>query len=270
MNSNTGIIAGRGDLPILLAKAIIAKGHTPVVAALQGFANIEDFSFCNHASFKIGAVRKIFAFFQNYNITSLIFAGKVERPKWRDLKVDGLGAALVGTILKKQLLGDDSIMQSIAHFVNQHGFNVIPFCDYLSKPYALGALGQLTPDNNDLQDIAIARELIKAISSFDVGHCVIVEQKTILGIEGLEGTNGLIARCSSLKKAALRQGVLIKMAKQGQNLALDPPVIGPETIKNLANAGFKGLAIEQATVIVIDIAQVIKLANELNIFIWVI
>ena len=215
-----GIIAGRGDLPILLAKALIAKEQIPIVVTLKGFADAQDFAFCHHATFKIGAVKNIFAFFQEHNVTSLMFAGKVERPKWSDLQVDVLGAQLVATILKKQILGDDSIMQSINHFVSNHGFNVIPFFDYLNKPQQLGSLGNITPSSDDLADITMAAKLIAAISPFDVGHSVIVEQKTILGLEGLEGTDGLIARCGGLKKAAFAEGILIKIAKQEQNLAL--------------------------------------------------
>ena len=90
----------------------------------------------------------------------------------------------------------------------------------------------------------------------------------MLGVEGAEGTNELIKRCASLRRFDEASGVVVKVAKPGQNLALDAPVIGVDTIDNLYNAGFRGIAIEQSSVIILEAQKVIDLVNKLKVFVW--
>ena len=63
-------------------------------------------------------------------------------------------------------------------------------------------------------------------------------------------------------------GLLYKSPKNGQNLFIDQPVIGVNTVKGVKKAGLNGIVIKYAEVIVLDPTKVIKLANDLGIFIW--
>jgi len=267
---NLGIVAGKGELPALSVKKAVEKGFSPVVVALEGFANTSDFASFDSCQLKVGEVKKIFDFFKTRDVTKIIFVGKVEKPKWSDLFVDSVGALLLAKILKNKLLGDDSIMQIINSFVQTYGFFVISAIDILGFVSQQGALTEQKPQDSDFQDIELGFKLAQDIGKFDVGQCVIVERGCVLGVEGPEGTNELIKRCGSLKRFDNFTGVLVKIAKPGQNLALDAPVIGIDTIANLHKAGFEGIAIEQNSVIVLDAQKVIDLANKLKIFIWVI
>ena len=61
-------------------------------------------------------------------------------------------------------------------------------------------------------------------------------------------------------------GVLVKMSKSGQDMRLDVPVIGPDTIFCLAKHGFRGLAIETQGIIVIKPEETKKLLEENDLF----
>jgi DUF1009 family protein len=265
-----GIIAGRGALPILLSKQAYQANCTPFIALLEGFADKEDFDAFLSSNFKLGEVKKIVEFFAQNGVKDLVFAGKIDRPKWSSLYVDSLGGKLLARIFKNKLLGDDTAMQIVAGFVEELGFKILSPLEILKNYDMSNVLTTLQPSKLDLQDIEIGIKASKIIGGLDIGQAVIVERGLILGVEGVEGTDNLIQRCGSLKKHDKPSGVLVKTLKPQQSIKLDPPTIGTDTIINLAEAGFQGLSIEKNKVIILNPEQVVSLANQLNIFISVI
>ena len=66
-----------------------------------------------------------------------------------------------------------------------------------------------------------------------------------LGVEAIEGTDALLARCAVLRREG-PGGVLVKLVKPDQEARADLPVIGPDTVRAAAEAGLAGIAIEAA------------------------
>ena len=64
-------------------------------------------------------------------------------------------------------------------------------------------------------------------------------------------------------------GVLVKRAKPGQDLRVDMPVIGPETVAGAARAGLRGVVIEAGSVMMLDRARCVALAEDAGLFLWV-
>ena len=62
-------------------------------------------------------------------------------------------------------------------------------------------------------------------------------------------------------------GVLVKAPKRGQNMRIDIPTIGPETVRRAAEAGLQGIAITVGEVIVADRQETIALADACGLFI---
>ena len=129
-----------------------------------------------------------------------------------------------------------------------------------------GTLTKISPTPDDYLDIDRGVQILKTLSPLDIGQSIIVQQGLVLGIEAIEGTKTLIQRCALLKREG-SGGVLVKMAKTGQNKKIDLPTIGPETIEDLKKAGFVGIAAEANATQVIDYEQTIKLADEMGLFI---
>ena len=59
----------------------------------------------------------------------------------------------------------------------------------------------------------------------------------------------------------------LKSQKINQDTRIDVPTIGINTIQNIANAGFSGIALKANNVQIIDKEICIELANQLGIFI---
>ena len=86
---------------------------------------------------------------------------------------------------------------------------------------------------------------------------------TLIAIEGAEGTDGLLMR---LPETA-RGGVLVKRPKPGQEMRIDMPVIGPQTVATAAERGLAGIAVAAGNVLVADKAEVIRGANGAGLFV---
>ena len=110
------------------------------------------------------------------------------------------------------------------------------------------------PSKQDQIDIELGSQVIKSLSNLDIGQSVIIADGYVLGIEAAEGTDALIRRCELLRKTE-RGGVLVKMAKLTQDMRLDLPTIGPDTIFYLAKHGYNGLAIQKSGVIIVKPAE---------------
>ncbi|WP_367364519.1 LpxI family protein [Candidatus Tisiphia endosymbiont of Nedyus quadrimaculatus] len=259
-----GIIAGNGLLPISLANSFIKQGGQCYIAALEGEANPVLYKDFTHQFFKIGMVKPIIEYFRKYDVKNIILAGGVNRPNLRSIKVDLMGSRLLARILRQKFLGDDKLLSIVTDFLEEKGFKAVSSYEILRTNNDVMTIA--VPSRIDNTDIELGIKLLDSIGCLDVGQSVIVDNGYIIGIEAAEGTDNLIERCSYLRKNSTG-GVLIKMMKKGQDTRIDIPTIGAKTISNLANYGYKGLAIQKDKVIILEIERTIDLANECGLFI---
>jgi DUF1009 family protein len=99
--------------------------------------------------------------------------------------------------------------------------------------------------NSDKSSIVKGVSIIKSLSRFDIGQSVIINNGYVLAIEGPEGTDETIKRSLYLcKKYKLKhKSILIKFPKANQDLRVDLPTIGLDTIKNCIKSNIKGIAV---------------------------
>jgi DUF1009 family protein len=87
----------------------------------------------------------------------------------------------------------------------------------------------------------------------------------VLGVEAVEGTDALLARCALLRRKG-PGGVLVKLSKPGQERRADLPTIGVKTVEGAAAAGLRGIAIEASATLVVDAAAVAAAADRAELF----
>jgi DUF1009 family protein len=114
--------------------------------------------------------------------------------------------------------------------------------------------------------------LIETLSPFDVGQAAVLADHRVVAIEAAEGTDAMIARVGDLVarrrlKLADGDGVLVKAPKAGQDLRVDMPAIGPQTLANVKAAGLAGIGVRAGQVLVGDRAALGRLADELGLFV---
>ena len=263
-----GIIAGKGDIPLGIAEIYERNGGKCFIAKISDDCDI-DLDKHHHKNFAIGQAGGIIKYFKEAGVQNIIIIGGVDRPDLSALKADFVGSKLLTQILKNQFLGDDKVLTIVANFLEKEGFKVI-------SPYQILSIDsqeanyhtKKTPSKIELSDITLGQKVLMALGEVDVGQSVIVNRGYVLGIEAAEGTDNLIRRCEILRRQQ-DGGVLIKIAKTRQDLRLDIPTIGPETVFTLAKHNFSGIAISRKEVMIVKPEETFQLANKYGLFIHV-
>jgi hypothetical protein len=129
-----------------------------------------------------------------------------------------------------------------------------------------------SPDDNAVADIARGRDVLRALSPFDIGQAAVVIDGHVVGVEDIEGTDGLLARVARLRaegriRAKPARGVLVKAPKSGQDLRFDLPTLGPRTVDGAASAQLAGIAIVAGNTIVVEPQAMIEAADAAGLFV---
>jgi UDP-2,3-diacylglucosamine hydrolase len=262
-----GIIAGGGTAPRRVIEACRAQGREFFVVCLKGQADDNVASNAPHVWLSLGAYGKLRELITSENIREIVMIGRVRRPSLRELKPDWQTIKALAKI-GLHLLGDDALLRAIGRTIEQEcGVRVIGVQEILGGILLReGRLGSHGPDKIAESDIARGVAVARALGSVDVGQSVVVQQGLVLGVEAIEGTDALIARCKDLKREGAG-GVLVKLAKPQQDDRYDLPTIGPDTIEAAAKAGLSGIAAEADRSLLIDGDRVKQLADEKGLFV---
>ena len=263
-----GLIAGSGDLPCLIIDKCQTQNRPIFVAAIENQTPPETVKNVDHAWIKMGQFGRFIKEFQQRQIKNIVFAGSIKRPNLNTISLDWEGIKLLGSIGYKAL-GDDAILTIITDFFESKGFRVIAPGEILQdlRPQK-GLLTLKSPSAEELDDIYKGISILDLMANADVGQAIVMQMGQVLGIEAIEGTEALIHRINNYKLAKTG-GVLIKMSKSQQNLKVDLPTIGVNTLKQIHASNLNGIAIEATRSQIIDQDNVIRLANELDLFIYV-
>jgi DUF1009 family protein len=271
MNSLLGplaIFAGRGALPMMLIENCQKNGRKFLLFLLESEDYEVDYSTFEPIRLPYGAVGKFLEILRENQIKNLIFIGAVNKPNFSNIKVDKKGAILLAKILASKILGDDAVLRTVINFFEKEGFKIVKIDEFLSDIVAKrSVLTKLQPTPQGLADIDLARKAICAMSEFDIGQSVVVAQKQIIAVEAAEGTDAMIKRCGALDIAFKKDAILVKMKKLRQSDKADLPTIGVETIKNCKLNGINGVAIQAGVTLIINKDEVVKLADESEIFV---
>ncbi len=267
-----GVIAGGGPLGALMAKACFATGRPCFVIRLAGFADhhVENLP---GASCGLGEAGKLIRLLKENDCDGVVLAGLVQRPDFSALKLDWRGAALLPKVAAAAAGGDGPLLSVVVDVLEDEGFRVFGAEEILSSLSASqGVYGANAPSDRHLADIKKAASLIDALGPYDVGQGAVVSAGHVLAVEAAEGTDAMLRRCSTLpdniRGGEGLHGVLVKRPKPQQELRVDLPTIGVETIRGAAKAKLAGIAVEAGRALVIDREEVVSEANSVGLFVY--
>ncbi len=265
------IFAGRGSLPMMLIEDCQKNNRKFMVFLLEGEKYEIDYSAFNPIKLGYGEIEKFLTALHQNDMKNLVFIGGVTKPNFSSLKVDKRGAGLLAKILANKILGDDAVLRTVIKFFEKEGLKILRIDQLLDCVVSTkSTLTKIQPTKENLEDISVGARAIKTFSQFDVGQSIVIAQKQIIAVEALEGTDEMIKRCQNLKVDYAKSAVLVKMKKIKQSMKADMPTIGVETIKNCAMSGICGIAIQVNSTLVLQKDEVIKIADELGLFLTVI
>lgn len=262
-----GIIAGGRDLPRDVIERCRAIGRPHFVLAFKGQTDPDTVRGAEHAWVHVGAVGQALKRLRQAGVEDIVMVGPLRRPSWTELRPDAKGALWIAR-LTRCAFGDDSLLRVITEEIEKEGFKVIGVDSIMGNGFltAPGVMGIFSPDTQALQDIKRGIEVAIALGTVDVGQAVIVQQGMVLGVEAVEGTDALIERCKKLARPG-GSGILVKIAKPGQDRRVDLPTMGPATVEGAIAAGLRGIALEAGSVQILHRQEVITKADQAGIFI---
>jgi hypothetical protein len=273
ISSPVGLIAAGGVMPFAVANSLVARGINPILFALRGACDPVAVERFRHHWISVGQLGRAVKLFRAENCRDLVFIGTLVRPALSEIRLDWGTLRVIGRVWAAFRGGDDHLLSGIGRILEQDGFRMVGIKDVapdLLMPE--GCITRKAPDQNAAADIARGREVLAALSPFDIGQAAIVIDGHVVGVEDIEGTDGLLARVARLRKegrirAEAARGALVKAPKRGQDLRFDLPTVGPRTIEGAVEAGLAGVAIVAGNTIVVEPQAMIEAADAAGLFV---
>ncbi|MBQ3667035.1 MAG: UDP-2,3-diacylglucosamine diphosphatase LpxI [Elusimicrobiaceae bacterium] len=269
MNKILGIIAGEGNMPIYIARNAYQRGYEVVVLGMKGNAREADYKeYCKTFKLvRLGQLNEGIEFFKEHGVTQVVMAGRVQHTSiFSNFMPDKRALALLTSL--KSMQANHILSRLIEEFAKE-GIQFQNSALFLDEFFpSKGVLSTRKPTAQEQQTIDYGFGIAKQIAALDIGLTCVVSQQAVIAVEGMEGTDRCIARAGELyKKAAEKESAVavVKVARPNQDNRYDLPVIGKTTLKNIHKAGFSILAFEAGKTLVMDLDEVVALANKLNI-----
>jgi len=203
---------------------------------------------------------------KNNNVYEVVLAGGIKRPSFKEMITDWEGVKIIAKLAVKKL-SDDKLFRAVMDEMENRGFKVVGIEEVVPDMlFTEGLYGSVKPSAEDMDDIQRGITVAKALGAVDVGQAVVVQEGMVLAVEAIEGTDMMLSRASALKKEG-KAPVMVKVLKPGQDMRVDLPAIGLQTVEQLKKYGIKGVAVEAGGILLIEREAVIQLADKEGIFI---
>ena len=273
VSSPVGVIAGGGVMPFAVADSLSKRGIAPVLFALRGACDPAGLARFRHHWISVGELGRATKLFRSEGCRDLVFIGTLARPAISDIRLDWGTLRVLPHVWASFRGGDDHLLSSIGRIFEREGFRMVGIRDIapdLLTPE--GCFTRAVPDADASADIVLARKVLTALSPFDIGQAVVVIDRHVVGVEDIEGTDGLLARIAGLRRqgrirARESRGVLVKAPKRSQDLRFDLPTIGPRTVEGAANAKLAGIAVVAGSTLVAEPQAMIEQADARDLFV---
>ena len=236
-----GIIAGAGELPVLLARAATVHDRKPVVIQItksdaQRFAGIASEIY----TYGVGQIQKIARTLLNSGVQEVVIIGKVEKDiLLRPFKID---TTTIKILVQNRREKPAAIVNAALNYLESVGLTILRQDQYLQNLLPQpGVLTTQQPTASQQADIKLGITTARQIANMDIGQTVVVKNQIVLAIEAIEGTDATIKRGGRLG----RKGVVVaKASAANHDFRIDVPTVGMQTLGMLHQVRADVLAVE--------------------------
>jgi UDP-2,3-diacylglucosamine hydrolase len=220
----------------------------------------------NSHRISIGKFGEIIKLIKEKKSKKVLFAGKIAKPKFSSLRLDLKGIYYMPSVIRAAKIGDAAIIKAIIKILANEGIKVIRSI-FFNPELSLkkGNFSKIKPNKQDIVSIKKSQIYFNKFNNLDHIQALVVKDGKIIAREGREGTKKML---SKLKINS--NGILIKLPKKKQDLRMDLPTVGLQTLKDIKKHGLKGVVLESKKNIFLDKTKCINFANKNKIFIKVI
>jgi DUF1009 family protein len=194
-------------------------------------------------------------------VSEAIMAGQVKHTKlFSDVVPDFTLLKALGRVRAKNT---DALISAVANVMGDEGIELLDSTVFLQPLIArAGTLTRREPGRDERRDFEFGCRMADAIAALDIGQTVVVKDSAVVAVEAMEGTDAVIARAGQLGGVGTR---VVKVAKPGQDMRFDVPVVGVTTIEAMRAAGASALSIDAGKTLVMDGEAFVQAADEAKI-----
>ena len=268
MTNKIGIIAGEGKMPVYIAQKAKEQGYEVFVLGVCGNAREEDYrnTATQFKQIRMGQLGAGLDFFKTFGVTRFVMAGRIQHTSiFKNIVPDMRGAKFLASLKSMQT---KHILSRLIEEVQKEGITCENSALFLDDFFPQkGVLTKRVPTPQEQKTIEYGYQIAKEIARMDIGLTCVVSQQAVIAVEGMEGTDKCILRAGELYKQNAEKETdvaVVKVARPDQDNRYDLPVIGTGTLRNMRKAGFSVLAFEAGKTLVMDLDEVIELANQYN------
>jgi len=261
-----GLIAGNGRFPFLVLEAARAQGHDVTVIATkeEAFKDLDAAARKAGASIhwiSIGQLGTCIRLLQEARVSQAVMAGQVKHTKIFGGIVPDL--TFMGVLAKLPFQNTDGLIGAVASVLRENGIELIDSTALLQPLLATaGVMTERQPTREEHDDIEFGYRMADAIAALDIGQTVAVKHRAVVAVEAMEGTDEVIGRAGHLAGPGVR---IVKVAKPGQDMRFDVPVVGVATIQAMRIAGASALSIDAGKTLMFERDAMLASANEASI-----
>tara|TARA_Y100000816_G_scaffold100222_1_gene69836 strand:- start:1912 stop:2706 length:795 start_codon:yes stop_codon:yes gene_type:complete len=259
-----GLIFGDTDFPKEILKNIKRKKFKYLIVDLSKKRAFKKDK--NSKRVSIGQFGKIIDFLKEKKCKKVLFAGKVNKPKFSKLRLDFKGVYYMPRIIKSSKIGDAAILKEIIEIFKREKITTISSL-FFNPELTLkkGIYTKIKPSSVDHADINKAILILNKLNKYNFSQGTVVRNKKLVAIEGVGGTQILLKKLKN--KKLKNNGVLVKFPKKKQDLRVDLPTVGLKTLKQCKLAGLKGIVVKNNQNIFLERKKCINFANKNKMFI---
>lgn len=267
-SGRVAILAGSGRLPEILADDLADRDDRPFVIALAPDTGNWSEKY-DHARISLTRLSDIIACLRRAGAVRVVLAGGISsRPRLSSFKLDMVTLRLLWRLASALRKGDDGLLRAAVTWLESQGFAVVGAHQLVPDLLATeGNLTRVVPSSDDLEDLAAARQETLRLGAADIGQAAVARDGRIIASEGRAGTKAMLEQIAQGATGTRKSGVLAKFSKPGQEMRVDLPSIGPDTVEQAAKAGLAGIVVEAGRSLILDRDMVVAKANALGIFV---
>ena len=270
MSEAIGLIAGSGELPILVARGARAAGLRVVCVGIHGAFDPRLPSLCDRFD-EAGLVQigRWIRLLRRGEASRAIMVGGVRKTRMHDpwklfRQVPDLRAAWLWYRRLRHDRRNHAVLAAVADELAACGVPLMDSTTYIQDHLATaGTMGRVAPSSHAQADIAFGWPLLQQAVELDIGQSMAVRDRDVVAVEAIEGTDAMIDRAGSLCRST--GWTLLKTAKSAHDRRADVPTIGVATVERVAAAGGRCIALGAGRVILVDRPAVIAAADRLGV-----
>ena len=217
----------------------------------------------NSYRISIGKFGEIIKLIKKKKSKKVLFAGKIAKPNFSSLRLDLKGIYYMPSVIRAAKIGDAAIIKAIIKILANEGVKVISSI-FFNPELSLkkGNYSKIKPNKQDIISIKKGLSYFNKINNLDHIQALVVKDGKIVAKEGIEGTKKMLS-----KLKIITDGILIKLPKRKQDLRMDLPTIGLQTLKDIKKHHLRGVVLKSKKNVFLDKKKVITFANKNKIFI---